>query len=105
MLMPRPVPSPQRAETERKKRSKRRAGQRHRRHRHRETDATKKLCGIGATTTDDFGRKCLLARQLVEAGVRFVEVTHDNWDHHANLNSSLRASAAEVGVPLHGLLA
>ena len=98
MLMPRPVPSPQRAETERKKRSKRRAGQRHRRHRHRETDATKKLCGIGATTTDDFGRKCLLARQL-------VEVTHDNWDHHANLNSSLRASAAEVGVPLHGLRA
>jgi len=70
----------------------------------RESDATKKLYGIGDTTTDDFGRKCLLARQLVEAGVRFVEVTHGNWDHHSNLNANLRSSAAAVDVPLHGLL-
>jgi hypothetical protein len=70
----------------------------------RESDATKKLYGIGDTTTDDFGRKCLAARQLVEAGVRFVEVTHGNWDHHSNLNANLRSSAAAVDVPLHGLL-
>ena len=70
----------------------------------RESDATKKLYGIGGTATDDFGRKCLAARRLVEAGVRFVEVTHGNWDHHSNLNANLRASAAEVDVPLHGLL-
>jgi hypothetical protein len=70
----------------------------------RESDATKKLYGIGDTTTDDFGRKCLAARRLVEAGVRFVEVTHGNWDHHSNLNANLRSSAAAVDVPLHGLL-
>ncbi len=70
----------------------------------RETEATKQLYGIGNETTDDFGRKCLLARQLVEAGVRFVEVTHANWDHHFNLNANLRTSAAAVDLPLHGLL-
>lgn len=70
----------------------------------RESVATKQLYGIGNPTTEDFGRKCLLARQLVEAGVRFVEVTHGNWDHHFNLNANLRTSAAAVDTPLHGLL-
>ncbi len=71
----------------------------------RESEATKKLYGIGEKTTDDFGRKCLLARRMVEAGVRFVEVTHGNWDHHFNLNSSLQQSAAEVDQPVAALLA
>src|SRR4051812_6514468 len=42
----------------------------------KETEATRKLYGIGEAATDDFGRKCLLARRMVEAGVRFVEITH-----------------------------
>ncbi|MBI3882190.1 MAG: DUF1501 domain-containing protein [Verrucomicrobia bacterium] len=70
----------------------------------RESDATKKLYGIGTPATEDFGRKCLLARQLVEAGVRFVEITHGNWDHHFNLVASLRESSAAVDQPLYGLL-
>ncbi|HEY2573316.1 MAG TPA: DUF1501 domain-containing protein, partial [Verrucomicrobiaceae bacterium] len=44
----------------------------------RESDATKKLYGIGEAVTDDFGRKCLLARRMAEAGVRFIEITHGN---------------------------
>ena len=50
-----------------------------------ETDATKKLYGVGEGVTDDFGRKCLLARRLVERGVRFVELISgtnvgQDWD-------------------------
>jgi hypothetical protein len=71
----------------------------------RESEATKKLYGIGNNTTDNFGRKCLLARRLVESGVRFVEVTHGNWDHHFNLNTVLPESCAQVDLPVAGLLA
>lgn len=70
-----------------------------------ETEATRKLYGIGEAATDDFGRKCLLARRMVEAGVRFVEVTHGNWDHHNNLNASLQRNCSEVDKPVAGLLA
>jgi hypothetical protein len=35
--------------------------------------------------TDDTGRQCLIARRLLEAGVRFVEVCHHGWDQHHNL--------------------
>ena len=70
----------------------------------RETAATQTLYGIGGEATDDMGRKCLLARRLLEAGVRFVEITHGNWDHHFNLNSSLETSAREVDRPIAGLL-
>jgi hypothetical protein len=40
----------------------------------KESDATKALYGIGQPQTDDFGRKCLLARRLVERGVRFIQL-------------------------------
>lgn len=69
-----------------------------------ESEATKKLYGIGDPQTDDFGRKCLLARRLLQAGVRFVEVTHGNWDHHFNLSTALERSCREVDKPLAGLL-
>ena len=71
----------------------------------KETDATKKLYGIGGGTTDDMGRKCLLARKLVESGVRFVEINHGNWDHHFNLSTTLARNASEVDTPIAGLLA
>jgi uncharacterized protein (DUF1501 family) len=70
----------------------------------KESEATKKLYGIGDAVTDDFGRKCLLARRMVEAGVRFVEINHGDWDHHAGLGEKLPASCAAVDLPLRGLL-
>ena len=70
----------------------------------KETDATKKLYGIGDNATEDFGRKCLLARRMVEAGVRFVEVTHGNWDQHFNLSVALGNNARSVDLPIAGLL-
>ena len=65
----------------------------------KETEATLKLYGIGERRTDDFGRKCLLARRMIEAGVRFVEVTHGDWDHHFNLGDALPASCGAVDQP------
>ncbi|HSQ57090.1 MAG TPA: DUF1501 domain-containing protein [Gemmata sp.] len=51
-----------------------------------------------------FGRQCLLARRLVEAGVRFVEVTLPGWDHHRNLKEALTNSCATIDKPIAGLL-
>ncbi|MFN9374148.1 MAG: DUF1501 domain-containing protein [Planctomycetaceae bacterium] len=51
-----------------------------------------------------FGRQCLLASRLVEAGVRFVEVTSGGWDHHRNLQESLTNSCRAVDQPIAGLL-
>jgi hypothetical protein len=67
-------------------------------------DAARRVGGIDAST-DDFGRKCLLARRMVEAGVRFVEISHGNWDQHFNLETALGANAHAVDLPIAGLLA
>lgn len=69
-----------------------------------ETEATKQMYGIGEAATEDFGRKCLLARRLVESGVRFVEITHGNWDHHFNLRTSLGNNCRAIDQPIAGLL-
>jgi hypothetical protein len=75
-----------------------------------ETEATKKLYGIGETHTDDFGRKCLLARRLIERGVRFVQLysgTHlgDDWDNaHNDLTGSHQKMAKKSDLPIAGLL-
>jgi hypothetical protein len=71
----------------------------------REPESVKKLYGVGERQTDDFGRKLLLARRMAEAGVRFVEVSHGNWDHHFNISNALPNSCAAVDKPLAGLLA
>lgn len=70
----------------------------------RESQATKELYGIGDETTDDFGRQCLLARKFIEAGVRFVEVTHGDWDQHRNLKADHEKHASAVDRPIAGLL-
>ena len=70
----------------------------------KETEATKRLYGLNDRATEDFGRKCLLARKMVEAGVRFIEVTHGNWDHHFNMNASLERNCGEIDRPVAGLL-
>ncbi len=84
-----------------------------------ESTATKALYGIGEgggrrgggdgggrfdSSPDDFGRKCLLARRLSEAGVRFVEVAGGNWDQHFHLAAGHEANAAAVDQPIAGLL-
>jgi hypothetical protein len=51
-----------------------------------------------------FGRQCLLARRLIEAGVRFVEVTMGGWDHHRTLKDSLTNSCTAIDKPIAGLL-
>ena len=64
-----------------------------------ETDETKKLYG-GAS----FGKACLMARRLVEAGVRFVEVTLADWDTHADNHNRTKALMGELDPGLSGLL-
>jgi hypothetical protein len=76
---------------------------------HGESPATLSLYGIGRPATDDFGRQCLMARQLCESGVRFVQVTYgDNtanprWDQHQNLPKHAEHAWA-VDRPIAGLL-
>jgi uncharacterized protein (DUF1501 family) len=54
-----------------------------------ETAATRALYGLDDETTRPFGTNCLLARRMVERGVRFVHLVHSSWDHHAKLASRL----------------
>jgi hypothetical protein len=60
--------------------------------------------GPGSTAVADFGRRCLLARRLLEAGVRFVEVTAGGWDHHRDLKDALEASCRRADGPIAALL-
>jgi len=76
-----------------------------------ETEATRRLYGFDATTkgTASFARQCLLARRLVERGVRFVELTcpslgHDRWDQHQNLKAGHEDNARAVDQPIAALL-
>lgn len=62
-----------------------------------------KLYGVGEKT-DGFARQCLLARRLVEAGVRFVEITQGGWDHHNTLSKRLAANAEQIDLPIAALL-
>jgi uncharacterized protein (DUF1501 family) len=64
------------------------------------------LYGAGSgLPTERFARQCLLARRLVEAGVRFVEITAPvGWDHHFLLNEELAKSCAATDQPLAALL-
>jgi hypothetical protein len=64
------------------------------------------LYGIGpGLPTDRFGRQCLLARRLAEAGVRFIEITSPvGWDHHFLLKEELGKSCAATDQPIAALL-
>ena len=76
----------------------------------KESEATRKLYGVDEPFTDDFGRKCLLARRLVQRGVRFVQLysgTHlgDDWDGaHNDLIGSHNKMAAKTDKPVAALL-
>jgi hypothetical protein len=73
-----------------------------------ETEATRRLYGLGDPQTEPYGSRLLLARRLVERGVRFVQVysggTRLNWDGHAGLADNHRRFCAETDRPIAGLL-
>jgi len=71
----------------------------------KESKATQELYGIGEEATDNFGRKCLLARRLAEAGVRYIQVTDGGWDHHDKIKLNIGKSAKGIDKPVAGLLA
>jgi hypothetical protein len=76
-----------------------------------ETEATQKLYGLDQPKTADFGRKCLLARRLVERGVRFIQIysggahNDDNWDAHNDMVLNHTRHAGNTDLPIAGLLA
>jgi hypothetical protein len=76
----------------------------------KESAATRKLYGVGEPMTDDFGRKCLLARRLVERGVRFIQLYSgtnigDDWDDaHNDLQASHVKMCKKTDQPIAGLL-
>jgi hypothetical protein len=61
--------------------------------------------GVGGEDTDAFGRQCLMARHLAEAGVRFVQIHQGGWDHHRNLRNDLAESCRKIDQPVAALLA
>ncbi len=75
-----------------------------------ESPATRRLYGLDDPATDDFGRRCLLARRLIERGVRFVQVWSgaggpaNNWDNHGNIPVELPTIARSVDRPVAALL-
>ncbi|MCC6233158.1 MAG: DUF1501 domain-containing protein [Verrucomicrobiales bacterium] len=76
----------------------------------RESESTRHLDGLGDPLTADFGRRCLLARRLVERGVRFVQVWSgaggptNNWDNHTDIITELPKIAVSTDLPIAGLL-
>jgi hypothetical protein len=75
----------------------------------KESERTRALYGLDDPKTEAYGRQCLIARRLVERGVRFVELLcqnlgHDRWDQHQNLKKGHDDNARAVDKPIAGLL-
>ncbi len=77
----------------------------------KESEATKKLYGIGEKQSDYFGKQCLIARRLVERGVRFIQLysggghQQESWDAHYGIDENHRLHCAETDKPMAGLIA
>lgn len=72
----------------------------------RDTQATQELYGIHKKETENFGRQCLLARRMVEAGVRYIELSTGNvWDQHGDLKNGHEKNSLATDQPIAGLLA
>ncbi len=71
-----------------------------------ESAATKAMYGIGEDKTDSYGKRCLIARRLVERGVRFVQLFIDGqiWDNHTGLKKGLLGACERTDKPIAGLL-
>ena len=72
----------------------------------REEKHTQEMYGVDEKLTDSFGRRCLLARRLVERGVRFVQIFLEEqpWDSHADLAANHRGTCQRTDKPVAGLL-
>ncbi len=76
-----------------------------------EPEHVRKMYGLDEGPTAGFGRQCLLARRLVEAGVRYSLIIHgvqiggNSWDHHSNVRAGMKRHSREVDKPVAGLLA
>lgn len=72
----------------------------------RESEATRKMYGIDQENTRDYGTRCLIARRLVERGVRFVQIFNNgqSWDHHSGLVKALPAACAKSDQPVAALI-
>ena len=76
----------------------------------RESEATRELYGIHDPRTQEFGRRCLLARRLVERGVRFIQLyaggahNDDNWDAHTDIEKNHNFHAGRTDRPIAGLI-
>ena len=72
----------------------------------KETAATLALYGVGTERkeTDEFGRQCLVARRLLERGVRFIEIVSNGWDQHGDLKDKHAQNARAIDRPIAGLL-
>ena len=76
----------------------------------RETEATRRLYGLDDPRTEEFGRRCLLARRLVERGVRFIQLyaggahNDDNWDAHTDIEKNHNFHAGRTDKPIAGLI-
>jgi hypothetical protein len=76
----------------------------------KESEATKELYGMNDPKTEEFGRRCLLARRMVERGVRFIQLysggahNDDNWDAHTDIEKNHNFHAGRTDKPIAGLL-
>jgi hypothetical protein len=69
-----------------------------------ESKETLQLYGADKSPTETFGRQCLLARRFAEAGVRFIEISHQEWDLHGSLQSGMTRNCGQIDKPIAGLL-
>ncbi len=71
-----------------------------------ETEATRKLYGLDDPATQEYGTRCLIARRLVERGVRFVQIftRYQFWDHHGSIRTALPASCKKTDKPAAALV-
>lgn len=70
----------------------------------RETLATRAMYGLEQEITRPFGSNCLLARRLVERGVRFVQLYHSNWDDHSDVNANVKVHTDRTDLPFAALI-
>ncbi len=73
----------------------------------RESDATRKLYGLDNPLTAPFGTRCLMARRLVESGVRFVQIFSgpgQPWDHHSKIKTDMPKICAKTDLPVVGMI-
>jgi hypothetical protein len=70
----------------------------------RESKATLALYGADRSPTETFGKQCLMARRFAEAGVRFIEISHLEWDLHGSLGAGMVRNCGQIDRPIAGLL-